>query len=213
MRKTMSESAFRYGKLKPVTWSPKWVLRLRGRINSWKGPTVPDAFCRRLCERLKSREAIEASYCESILQADRTKAARTLALASVSVERLANIPMTAAVGEPGDIRAARRNAADRNQTASTIVSTYDVLAASKEHIDSVEVILDERIRSLRKGITECLYEYCMGVRKGRKTKDYEIPVLPIDDDNNAVEAYMSKHACIDRYVFEYLHPDTKKEDE
>lgn len=118
---------FRNGKgLKPVTRMPDFLLKFKGRLDSKRGSTIPDAYIDRLkrkCEAIENKEAITA---EEILSSDRKSAA--IAIYNISEKRkfLDNKPGMKENTSAKAIRENRRRASQISSAEASIESGYAI---------------------------------------------------------------------------------------
>lgn len=176
--------------LKPVTRMPDFLLKRKGKIDSKRGTTVPDAYIDRLirtCEAIENKEAITA---EGILSNDRKASA--VAIYNISEKRkfLDNKPEMKENTSAKAIRENRRRTSQINSAESTIESGYTTLFNVYQNIINIDTVLDERITKIRKKASAKINVYISGVRSG-KLKDYNADFEFLDD---AYEIYIQKHS-------------------
>lgn len=209
--KRPNENRFKYGRVKRIILAPKWILRVKGWLDSFKGETVPNAYCMRCFKKLEKLQAADATHAENILTNDRTQEASILMKSSVIKVESAHPPVQYEKSDRG-VRECRGDNAKRQYDSDYVKSGVEYLAKSREHINSIELILVERSLRMRKSMLESLYAYCTGVRRG-KLKQYDLPSL--EDRNEAYDRYREKHAKHDESVIAYLtsleKPEKKQE--
>lgn len=188
---------FRNGKgLKPVTKMPNCLLKLKGKLDSKRGSTVPNAYIDRLkrkCEAIENKEAIIA---ENILSNDRKSA--SIAIYNISEKRkfLDNKPEIKENTSAKAIRENRRRASQISSAEASIESGYATLCNVHQNIINIDTVLDERITKIRKKASEKINVYISGVRSG-KLKDYNADFEFLDD---AYEIYQQKHSEDDERI-------------
>ncbi len=198
---------FRVGKgLGSVTIMPNFLLKFKGKLDSKRGSTVPDAYIdklKRKCEAIENKEAITA---EGILSVDRKSAA--VAIYNVSEKRkyLDNKPEIKENTSAKAIRENRRRASQIISAESSIESGYTTLCNVNQNIVNIDTILDERITKTRKKASEKINVYISGVRSG-KLKDYS---ADFEFLNDAYEIYQQKHSEDDdkiRQIVDSIHTE------
>lgn len=182
--------------LKPVTRMPDFLLKCKGKIDSKRGSTVPDAYIDRLkrkCEAIENKEAITA---ENLLSNDRKSAA--VAIYNISEKRkyLDNKPEMKENTSAKAIRENRRRASQISSAESAIESGYTALLNAHQNIINIDTVLDERITKTRKKASAKINVYINGVRSG-KLKDYAADFDFLDD---AYEIYQQKHSEDDEKI-------------
>lgn len=209
--KRTNETRFKYGRVKRIILAPKWILRVKGWLDSFKGETVPNAFCMRVFKKLEKFQAADATQAENILSPDRKQEACILLKSSFMTVEAALPPATYEDSDRG-VRECREDNAKRQYASEYVKSGVEYLAKTREHINSIELILVERSLRMHKAMLESLYAYCTGVRCG-KLKQYDLPSL--EDRNEAYDRYREKHAKHDESVIAYLtsldKPEKKQE--
>lgn len=209
--KRPNENRFKYGRVKRIILAPKWILRVKGWLDSFKGETVPNAYCMRCFKKLEKLQAADATQAENILTNDRTQEASILMKSSVIKVEFARPSVQYEKSDRG-VRECRGDNAKRQYDSDYVKAGVEYLAKSREHINSIELILVERSLRMRKSMLESLYAYCTGVRRG-KLKQYDLPSL--EDRNEAYDRYREKHAKHDESVIAYLtsldKPEKKQE--
>lgn len=188
---------FRKGKgLKPVTRMPDCLLKFKGKLDSKRGSTVPDAYIDRLirtCEAIENKEAITA---EGILSNDRKHSAVAIYNISEKKKFLDNKPEMKENTSAKAIRDNRRRASQISSAESTIESGYATLFNVHQNIVNIDTVLDERITKIRKKVSAKINVYISGVRSG-KLKDYSADFEFLDD---AYEIYKQKHSDDDEKI-------------
>lgn len=209
--KRPNENRFKYGRVKRIILAPKWILRVKGWLDSFKGETVPNAYCMRCFKKLEKLQAADATQAENILTNDRTQEASILMKSSVIKVEFARPSVQYEKSDRG-VRECRGDNAKRQYDSDYVKAGVEYLAKSREHINSIELILVERSLRMRKAMLESLYAYCTGVRRG-KLKQYDLPSL--EDRNEAYDRYREKHSKNDAAVIAYLasldKPEKKQE--
>lgn len=186
------------GNVRKVTRLPGFVIRFKGKLDSRKGKTVPDAFTDKLVERCGANENIEALYAEDILNSTRTEGSQLLTKLKRDKESLEDVPDALPENSPYDIRQNRRTNSKRESIVSSINNSITKLSEIEETIININSVLDERITKTRRKALAVINMYISGVRSG-KLPDYN-PIVEFSDD--AKEIYDRKHKTGDERIFE-----------
>lgn len=194
----MTESKFRNRKPKPVIFCFKWLMKLRGRFVRDK--CIAEAVCLRYCARLKKRTARETIFAENMLAAARQQAAQRMVSGAMDQQKLASPPLPDGdTNSATSIRIKRAENAARSSATANVAAGRINLAQLDQQITSIELVLEERIVFLRKGVAESLYAYCAGVRK--KFPDFN---LKMPDDDTALALYKDRHSDFDEELKAYI---------
>ena len=189
-------------KVKPVTRTPGWILRIKGRRDSRKGKGVCDEYICRHRRRLGVAESREVIRAENRLFSPRKEAAVLLARLSELTKAQADIISYKRDSRAETIRMNRRNAQRRAEASEEIREIVKKLTMINEMLINTDLILDEKINKLRSGLEEKLHAYAAGVRAG-KLPDYEYEKG--DGDDSAREIYRNRHDVLDGKIREIVH--------
>lgn len=189
--------AFKKGKkIKSATKLPNFILKIKGKFDSRKGKTVPDAYIDKLKSKCESIENNEAIVAEEILFEDRKNGAVCISNISEVKAKLSSQSDTSSLSGAAAIRENRRKNAEMSGNAAKINNCIQQLNGINEHIINIDTILDERITRLRKKSHEKINVYISGVRSG-KLKDYE---CDFEFSNDAQTIYRKKHEKGDELI-------------
>lgn len=191
-------STYRIGEnVRKVTRLPLVFLRLKGKLDSRKGVTVPEAYTGKLIERCGANENIEALYAEDILYPIRTEGSQLLTILKRDKESLNDMPDAIPGNTPYDIRRNRENSSKRESILSSINNSLTKLPEIEETIINVNSVLDERITKTRRKALATINVYVSGVRSG-KLPDFS-PAIEFSED--AKNIYDRKHKTGDERIF------------
>lgn len=189
-------------RVKPVTRTPGWILRIKGRRDSRRGKGVCDEYICRQRRRLGVAESREVIRAENRLFSARKEAAVLLARLSELTKAQADIISYNRDNRAETIRMNRRNAQRRAEASEEIREIVKKLTMINEMLINTDLILDEKINKLRSGLEEKLHAYAAGVRAG-KLPDYEYEKA--DGDDSAREIYRNRHDGLDGKIREIVH--------
>ncbi len=189
-------------RVKPVTRTPGWILRIKGRRDSRKGKGVCDEYIRRQRRRLGVAESREVIHAENRLFSSRKEAAVLLARLSELTKTQAEIISYNGDSRAETIRANRRNAQRRAEASEEIREIIKKLTMINEMLINTDLVLDEKINKLRSGLEEKFHAYAAGVRAG-KLQEYEYE--KDDGDDSAREIYRNRHNGLDGKIREIVH--------
>lgn len=200
--KSMNNSTkFKSGeKICAVTKMPNFLLKIKGKLDSRKGSSVPDAYIDKLKRKCESIENIEVITAENILVGDRKNAAVAVCNIAESQKALENKPAKTEGNSPKAIRENRRRANQISSTESSIKSGHSALINAFQNIVSTETVLKERITNTRKKTSEKINVYVSGVRSW-KLKEYSPDFDFLDD---AFETYKNSHFEEDKIIRETI---------
>ena len=180
-------------KIKSVSNSPVWFLKLIGRIDAKKGEGVAHAHINRFSDRCTELEALECLTTESYLHETRKNGANALAIIAVNSDTLNNIPKPVEERSDFDIRANARRMAKIASAKEAISEARKDLFEINEKIINGDSILHERIIKTRKKARSKIDAYIKGVRSGG-IKSFE---SQFEFSETALEAYHAKHKRLD----------------
>ena len=187
---------FRKGKgIHRAIKTPMFILKIKGKRDGKKGSNIAETYINKVkakCCALENREVLTA---EEILCASRREAAVLMSSMCQDKDILGTIPSAKIENTPLDIRANRRNAAQRASTVSIIKGNFEKLVQINELIIDVNACLEQRILKTRHLCTERLNAYILGVREIHP--DFE---NNIEYDNSASDMYEAKHEACDEAI-------------
>lgn len=172
--------------------TPMFILKIKGKRDAKKGANIAETYINKVkakCQALENREVLTA---EEILYDLRREAAVLMSSMCQDKDILGNIPNARAEVSPLDVRANRRNAAQRANTVSIIKGNFEKLVQINELIIDVNACLEQRILKTRHLCTERLNAYILGVREVHLEFDNNI-----EYDNSASIMYETKHKVCD----------------
>lgn len=183
---------FRKGKgIHKALKTPMFILKIKGKRDAKKGVNIAETYINKgkaKCRALENREVLTA---EEILYDSRREAAVLMSSMCQDKYILGNIPNARAEASPLDVRANRRNAAQRANTISIIKGNFEKLVQINELIIDINACLEQRILKTRHLCTERLNAYILGVREVHLEFDNNN-----EYDDSASTVYEAKHkAC------------------
>lgn len=185
------------GKVRQVTRMPGVLLKIKGRLDSRKGKGVCDENVHRWEKKLAALEAKEMIQAENRLFEVRKEASAILTrLSELTQGRLEEVDYRNS-DRVQYIRTERKNSAKRAAAVSESRKIVDKLSVINEVIIHTDLVLDERLNKIRKGVEEKTYAYIAGIRAG-KLKDYQYEKE--EEDNSAKEIYSNRHEDLDRRI-------------
>ena len=185
------------GKVRQVTRIPGVLLKIKGSLDSIKGQCVCDENIHRWEKKLAVLEAKETIQAENRLFEVRKEASVILTRLSELVRGRTENTEYPNSDRVQSIRAERKNSTRRAATVSEIRKIVEKLTLINEMIINTDLVLDERIHKMRKGVEEKTYAYTAGIRAG-KLKDYQYEKE--EEDNSAKEIYSNRHEDLDRRI-------------
>lgn len=184
-------------KVKQVTRMPGVFLKIKGKLDSRKGAGVCDETIHRWERKLVALESKEAIQAENWLFEGRKEASVILVrlpeLEKVQMEISDNISS----GTAESIRLQRKDTARKMAAVAEIHDILQKLTAIYEMIINTDLILDERINKMRRGVEEKIHTYISGIRAG-KLKDYQYESK--GEDDTAREIYHNRHKELDTRI-------------
>lgn len=187
---------FRKGKgIHKALKTPMFVLKIKGKRDAKKGVNIAETYINKVkakCRALENREVLTA---EEILYDSRRDAAVLMSSMCQDKNILGNIPTARTEASPLDVRANRRNAAQRANTISIIKGNFEKLVQINELIIDVNACLEQRILKTRHLCTERLNAYILGVREVHLEFDNNI-----EYDDSASTVYEAKHKACDEAI-------------
>ena len=187
---------FRKGKgIHKALKTPMFVLKIKGKRDAKKGVNIAETYINKVkakCRALENREVLTA---EEILYDSRREAAVLMSSMCQDKDILGNIPNAKTEASPLDVRANRRNAAQRANTISIIKGNFEKLVQINELIIDVNACLEQRILKTRHLCTERLNAYILGVREVHLEFNNSI-----EYDNSASNVYEAKHKACDEAI-------------
>ena len=184
-------------KVRQVTRMPGVFLKMKGKLDSRKGAGVCDETIHRWERKLAAVESKEASQAENWLFEGRKEASVILVRLSELEKVQAEISDDIGEGTVESIRLQRKNTARKTTAVAEIHNSLQKLTAINEMIINTDLILDERINKMRRGVEEKLHAYTSGVR-ALKLKDYHYE-SKIEYDT-AREIYHNRHEELDTRI-------------
>ena len=185
------------GKVRQVTRMPGVLLKIKGRLDSRKGQGVCDENVHRWEKKLAALEAKETIQAENRLFEVRKEASAILTrLSELAQGRLEETAYRNSHSVQY-IRTERKNSEKRAAAVSESRKILEKLTVINEMIINTDLVLDERINKMRKGVEEKIYAYTAGIRAG-KLKDYQYEKK--EEDNSAKEIYSNRHEDLDRRI-------------
>lgn len=181
-------------KVRQVTRMPGVFLKIKGKLDSRKGAGVCDETIHRWERKLAALESKEAIQAENWLFGGR-KEASVILVRLYELEKVQEeISDDISAGTVESIRLQRKNAAKKMAAVAEIHSSLQKLTAINEMIINTDLILDERINKMRRGLEEKRHAYLSGIRAG-KLKDYHYESK--NEDDTARELYHDRHKELD----------------
>ena len=187
---------FRKGKgIHKALKTPMFVLKIKGKRDAKKGSNIAETFINKVKAKCRACENREVLTAEEILYNSRREAAVLMSSMCQDKDILGTIPNTKVETSPLDVRATRRNAAQRANTVSIIKGNFEKLVQINELIIDVNACLEQRILKTRHLCTERLNAYILGVREVHIEFDNNT-----EYDNSASDMYQAKHKACDEAV-------------
>lgn len=184
-------------KVRQVTRMPGAFLKIKGKLDSRKGAGVCDETIHRWERKLAALESKEAIQAENWLFEGRKEASVILIRLSELEKVQAEILDDIGTGTVESIRLQRKNNARKTTALAEIHNSLQKLTAINEMIINTDLILDERINKMRRGVEEKRHAYISGIRAG-KIKDYHYESKTEDD--TARELYHNRHKELDTKI-------------
>lgn len=207
--KKLGETFMKGEDIKKATRLPDWFLRLKGKWDARKGPDVPNAYLRKLHNKISSLDNAEVNTAENILMPSRDSAAVALNKLSDSKRTVSSTPVPQSDGSPKSVRAQRRSNGTVSSARASAQSSANTLYSTNEFIISVNSILKVRIDETHKfGFKKCM-AYVYGVKS--KIPDYKPPEFA--PETNAMDMYLSDHEILDTAIKEEAYRCIKSEKE
>ncbi len=181
-------------KVRQVTRMPGAFLKIKGKMDSRKGAGVCDETIHRWERKLAALESKEAIQAENRLFKPR-KEASVILVRLYELEKVQKeFPDNIRNGTVESIRLQRKNTAKKMAAVVEVHNILQKLTAINEMIINTDLILDERINKMRRGLEEKQYAYLSGIRAG-KLKDYHYERK--NEDDTARELYHNRHKELD----------------
>lgn len=184
-------------KVRQVTRMPGVFLKIKGKLDSIKGAGVCDETIRSWERKLAAMESKETIQAENWLFAVRKEASvilvRLSELEKIQAEISDNLNNT---GTVESIRLQRKNDSRKATAFAEIHNSLQKLTSINQMIINTDVILDERINKMRRGLEEKRHAYISGIRT--KIKDYHYESQAEDD--TARELYHNRHKELDTKI-------------
>ena len=181
-------------KARQVTRMPGVFLKIKGKMDSRKGAGVCDETIHRWERKLAALESKEAIQAENRLFKPR-KEASVILVRLYELEKVQKeFPDNIRNGTVESIRLQRKNTAKKMAAVAEVHNILQKLTAINEMIINTDLILDERINKMRRGLEEKQYAYLSGIRAG-KLKDYHYESK--NEDDTARELYHNRHKELD----------------
>lgn len=184
-------------KVRQVTRMPGAFLKIKGKLDSRKGAGVCDETIHRWERKLAALESKEAIQAENWLFEGRKEASVILVRLSELEKVQTEISDNIGSGTAESIRLQRKDTARKMAAVAEIHGILQKLTAINEMIINTDLILDERINKMRRGVEEKLYAYTSGIRAG-SLKDYQYERKTEDD--TAREIYYNRHKELDTRI-------------
>ena len=181
-------------KVRQVTRMPGAFLKIKGNLDSRKGAGVCDETIHRWERKLAALESKEAIQAENWLFEGRKEASVILVRLSELEKVQTEISGNIGSGTAESIRLQRKDTARKMAAVAEIQGILQKLTAINEMIINTDLILDERINKMRRGLEEKQYAYLSGIRAG-KLKDYHYERK--NEDDTARELYHNRHKELD----------------
>ena len=175
--------------------TPMFILKIKGKRDAKKGTNIADTYINKVKAKCRACENREVLVAEEILYDSRREAAVLMSSMCQDKDMLGNIPNARVEASPLDVRANRRNAAQRANTISIIKGNFEKLVQINELIIDVNACLEQRILKTRHLCTERLNAYILGVREVHLEFDNNI-----EYDNSASAVYETKHKACDEAI-------------
>lgn len=153
-------------KVRQVTRMPGAFLKIKGKLDSRKGAGVCDETIHRWERKLAALESKEAIQAENWLFEGRKEASVILVRLSELEKVQTEISDNIGSGTAESIRLQRKDTARKMAAVAEIHGILQKLTAINEMIINTDLILDERINKMRRGVEEKLYAYTSGIRAG-----------------------------------------------
>ena len=184
-------------KVRQVTRMPGVFLKMKGKLDSKKGAGVCDETIHRWERKLAALESKEAIQAENWLFEGRKEASVILVRLSELEKVQTEISDNIGSGTAESIRLQRKDTARKMAAVAEIHDILQKLTAIYEMIINTDLILDERINKMRRGVEEKIHTYISGIRAG-ELKDYQYESK--GEDDTAREIYHNRHKELDTRI-------------
>lgn len=208
-----SPVAYSDKRIKRITLMPGFLLKIKGKLDSGKGETIPNAYIHKMLSCCAGIENSEVIHAESMLEKERKAAASAITNIAQKKRKLCGIP--GEVSEDSDspfvVRENNRNKKAKQEILADINHCYEELSIIQEQLIGGHTVLDERVEKTRNLGMRSVNKYIEGVRSG-KLPEYDPEITFFD---NARFLYLNRHEEGDRkirdYVAEYRDKNAKEE--
>ena len=206
-----SPVAYSDKRIKRITLMPGFLLKFKGKLDSRKGETIPNAYIHKMLSCCAGIENSEVIHAESMLEKERKAAAADITKIAQKKSELCGIPGEVSEDSPFAIRENNRNKKAKQEILDDIKHCYEELSIIKEQLIGGQTVLDERIEKTRNMGMRSVNKYIEGVRSG-KLPEYDPEITFFD---NAKFLYLNRHEEGDQkirdYVAEYRDKNTKED--
>lgn len=137
--KKLGETFMKGEDIKKATRLPDWFLRLKGKWDARNGPDVPNAYLRKLHEKISSLDNAEVNTAENILIPSRDSAAVALNKLSDSKRTVSSTPVPQSDGSPKSVRAQRRSNGTVSSARASAQSSANALYSANEFMPAEEL--------------------------------------------------------------------------
>lgn len=198
MKGTKEIVRYRKGKgiKSPSPHMPTTLLKLKGKLDAKKTPSVADSYIKKICSNTDGLTNKEILRAEKILYPFREEAATIIASLSTATASLESAPDISNGSSAVDKRTDKRVSAIRNGYISSIRSGNSRISAINEMLVSISTALQERIDKTHKKSMAKIYAYQEGLHKGGLS-DYT-PTIEYDD--HAFAQYKENHIKLDEKI-------------
>ena len=198
-------------RIKRISLMPGFLLKFKGKLDSRKGETIPNAYIHKMLSCCAGIENSEVICAESMLEKERKAAAAAITNITQKKSKLYGIPGEVSEDSPFAVRENNRNKKAKQEILADINHCYEELSIIQEQLIGRQTVLDERVEKTRNLGMRSVNKYIEGVRSG-KLPEYDPEITFYD---NARFLYLNRHKEGDQkirdYVEEYRNKDAKED--
>lgn len=198
-------------RIKRISLMPGFLLKFKGKLDSRKGETIPNAYIHKMLSCCAGIENSEVICAESMLEKERKAAAAAITNITQKKSKLYGIPGEVSEDSPFAVRENNRNKKAKQEILADINHCYEELSIIQEQLIGGQTVLDERVEKTRNLGMRSVNKYIEGVRSG-KLPEYDPEITFYD---NARFLYLNRHKEGDQkirdYVEEYRNKDAKED--
>ena len=195
-----SPVAYSDKRIKRITLMPGFLLKIKGKLDSGKGETIPNAYIHKMLSCCAGIENSEVIHAESMLEKERKAAASAITNIAQKKRKLCGIPGEVSEDSPFSIRENHRNKKAKQEILDDIDHCYEELSIIQEQLIVGQTVLDERVEKTRNMGMRSVNKYIEGVRSG-KLPEFDPEITFFD---NARFLYLNRHEKGDRKICDYL---------